>query len=48
MPIGRSSATGLPTGIQLGGGPRSEATLLQIAIDYQAHTSYHQDSPRLP
>jgi aspartyl-tRNA(Asn)/glutamyl-tRNA(Gln) amidotransferase subunit A len=45
MPAGQSAATGLPFGVQLGGAPYSEATLLQIGIDYQAHTTHHQDTP---
>jgi aspartyl-tRNA(Asn)/glutamyl-tRNA(Gln) amidotransferase subunit A len=45
MPIGRSAATGMPFGIQLGGAAHSEATLLQIAIDYQAHFAYHEAVP---
>jgi aspartyl-tRNA(Asn)/glutamyl-tRNA(Gln) amidotransferase subunit A len=46
MPAGQSAATGLPFGVQLGGAPHSEATLLQIAIDYQANTTHHEDTPR--
>jgi aspartyl-tRNA(Asn)/glutamyl-tRNA(Gln) amidotransferase subunit A len=46
VPVGQSAATGLPFGVQLGGGPHSEATLLQIAIDYQANTTHHEDMPR--
>ena len=45
MTIGRSAATGLPFGIQLGGAPRTEAKLLQIAIDYQAGFPYHEAVP---
>ena len=45
LTIGRSSATGLPFGIQIGGPPHSESTLLQIAIDYQAHHPYHEVAP---
>jgi aspartyl-tRNA(Asn)/glutamyl-tRNA(Gln) amidotransferase subunit A len=45
MTVGQSSATGMPFGVQLGGPPHSEATLLQIGIDYQAHTTHHQDVP---
>jgi aspartyl-tRNA(Asn)/glutamyl-tRNA(Gln) amidotransferase subunit A len=43
--IGRSAATGLPFGIQIGGTPHTEARLLQIAIDYQAHYGYHEATP---
>lgn len=42
---GRSAATGMPFGIQIGGAPHTEAKLLQIAIDYQAHTSHHEAEP---
>jgi aspartyl-tRNA(Asn)/glutamyl-tRNA(Gln) amidotransferase subunit A len=45
VPIGRSAATGMPFGLQIGGAPRTEARLLQIAIDYQAHFPYHDDVP---
>jgi aspartyl-tRNA(Asn)/glutamyl-tRNA(Gln) amidotransferase subunit A len=43
--IGRSAATGMPFGIQIGGAPHTEAKLLRIAIDYQARYDYHQASP---
>jgi aspartyl-tRNA(Asn)/glutamyl-tRNA(Gln) amidotransferase subunit A len=43
--IGRSAATGMPFGIQLGGAPHTEAKLLQMAIDYQAHHDYHEAAP---
>jgi len=45
LTIGRSSATGLPFGIQIGGAPHTEAKLLQIAIDYQQHYGYHEAAP---
>jgi aspartyl-tRNA(Asn)/glutamyl-tRNA(Gln) amidotransferase subunit A len=45
LPVGQSAATGLPFGVQLGGAPHSEATVLQIGIDYQAHTTHHEDAP---
>jgi aspartyl-tRNA(Asn)/glutamyl-tRNA(Gln) amidotransferase subunit A len=45
MTIGPSAATGMPFGIQLGGSPHSEAKLLRIAIDYQAHYPYHEAAP---
>jgi len=44
-PIGRSAATGLPFGIQIGGPPHGEAAILQIAIDYQAHYDYNAAVP---
>jgi aspartyl-tRNA(Asn)/glutamyl-tRNA(Gln) amidotransferase subunit A len=43
--IGRSSATGMPFGVQIGGAPHSEAKLIGIAIDYQASFPYHADTP---
>jgi aspartyl-tRNA(Asn)/glutamyl-tRNA(Gln) amidotransferase subunit A len=45
VPAGASKATGLPVGIQLVGAPFTEATLVQIGIDLQAHTDYHQQIP---
>jgi aspartyl-tRNA(Asn)/glutamyl-tRNA(Gln) amidotransferase subunit A len=45
LTIGRSSATGMPFGIQIGGAPHTEAKLLQIGIDYQAHFDYNEAAP---
>ncbi|HET6794715.1 MAG TPA: amidase [Acidimicrobiales bacterium] len=45
LTIGRSPATGMPFGIQIGGAPHTEARILQVAIDYQAHFPYHQAAP---
>ena len=45
-PAGRSAATGMPFGLQLGGAAYSEATLLQIAVDYQAHHAYWSEAPK--
>jgi aspartyl-tRNA(Asn)/glutamyl-tRNA(Gln) amidotransferase subunit A len=44
-PAGRSAATGMPFGLQLGGAAYAEATLLQIAVDYQAHHAYWAEAP---
>jgi aspartyl-tRNA(Asn)/glutamyl-tRNA(Gln) amidotransferase subunit A len=46
-PIGRSAATGIPLGAQLGGAPHSEARLLELAIEYQAHDRSWAEAPRL-
>jgi aspartyl-tRNA(Asn)/glutamyl-tRNA(Gln) amidotransferase subunit A len=45
IPIGRSSATDLPFGIQIGGRPHADGDVLQTAIDYQAAHPYHDDAP---
>jgi aspartyl-tRNA(Asn)/glutamyl-tRNA(Gln) amidotransferase subunit A len=42
-PAGRSDQTGMPVGIQL-----SEAKLLALAVDYQAHHPYWNEEPKLP
>ena len=46
-PVGRSSATGIPFGVQIGGLPHDEAGLLQTAIDVQAHQPVWRDAPPL-
>ena len=46
-PAGRSAATGMPFGVQLGGLPHDEAALLQTAIDLQAHHPVWRDAPPL-
>jgi aspartyl-tRNA(Asn)/glutamyl-tRNA(Gln) amidotransferase subunit A len=46
-PVGRSKATGMPFGVQLGGRAWGEAALLQLALDYQAHDRTWADSPPL-
>jgi aspartyl-tRNA(Asn)/glutamyl-tRNA(Gln) amidotransferase subunit A len=46
-PVGRSSATGMPFGVQLGGLPHTDATILQLAVDYQAAHPYWRDAPTL-
>jgi aspartyl-tRNA(Asn)/glutamyl-tRNA(Gln) amidotransferase subunit A len=45
VPAGLSPADQSPVGIQLAGLPHSEAALLQVAIDLQAVTDYHRQSP---
>jgi aspartyl-tRNA(Asn)/glutamyl-tRNA(Gln) amidotransferase subunit A len=46
-PAGRSKATGMPFGVQLGGRAWGEAALLQLGIDYQAHDLSWADAPTL-
>jgi aspartyl-tRNA(Asn)/glutamyl-tRNA(Gln) amidotransferase subunit A len=45
IPGGLSPADQSPVGMQLAGLPHDEAVLLQIAIDVQAVTDYHRQSP---
>jgi len=45
VPGGTSSATHLPVGIQLGGAPFSEANLIQLAVDLQAHFPHYEEVP---
>ena len=45
VPAGLSPKDQSPVGMQLAGLPHTEATLLQIAIDVQAATDYHLQSP---
>jgi aspartyl-tRNA(Asn)/glutamyl-tRNA(Gln) amidotransferase subunit A len=45
VPGGASAASGLPVGIQLVGGPFSEAQLIQIAIDLQQHYPHFTEQP---
>lgn len=45
IPAGLSQADQSPVGMQLAGLPHTEALLLQIAIDFQAATDYHRQSP---
>ena len=45
IPGGLSVDTGMPVGVQIVGAPWSESTILQIAIDYQAHADYHRTRP---
>jgi aspartyl-tRNA(Asn)/glutamyl-tRNA(Gln) amidotransferase subunit A len=44
-PVGRSAATGMPFGVQIGGAHHTEARLLQIAVDYQAHHPAYAEAP---
>ena len=45
VPAGLSPQSRLPVGVQLVGTPRSEATLLQVAIDCQARFPHHRLRP---
>jgi aspartyl-tRNA(Asn)/glutamyl-tRNA(Gln) amidotransferase subunit A len=45
VPGGTSSSTHLPVGIQLAGAPFSEAKLIQLAVDLQAHFPYYEQAP---
>lgn len=45
VPAGLSPADQSPVGMQLAGLPYTEARLLQVAIDLQAMTDYHHQSP---
>jgi aspartyl-tRNA(Asn)/glutamyl-tRNA(Gln) amidotransferase subunit A len=45
VPAGLSPADQSPVGMQLAGLPHTEAALLQVAIDVQAATDYHRQSP---
>ena len=45
VPAGLSPADQSPVGMQLAGLPYTEAALLQTAIDLQAATDYHRQSP---
>jgi aspartyl-tRNA(Asn)/glutamyl-tRNA(Gln) amidotransferase subunit A len=44
-PAGRSAATGMPFGVQLGALPWQESEVLQLAIDYQAAHPYWSEAP---
>ncbi len=45
VPGGTSIKTHLPVGIQLGGAPFSEAKLIQLAVDLQAHFPHYEEAP---
>ncbi len=45
VPAGLSPADQSPVGMQLAGLPYAEPVLLQVAIDVQAATDYHRQSP---
>ncbi|WP_107658237.1 amidase [Nocardia suismassiliense] len=47
IPAQPSTVTGLPVGVQLMGAPYSDAHMLQIAVDIQAHTDYHTARPHI-
>ena len=47
-PAGRSAATGLPFGVQIGGRPWDESALIEIALELQAAQPDWHDSPTLP
>ncbi|QBJ96909.1 amidase [Rhodococcus sp. ABRD24] len=44
-PAGRSAATGLPFGVQIGGRPWDEATLVEIALELQRARPDWQEAP---
>jgi aspartyl-tRNA(Asn)/glutamyl-tRNA(Gln) amidotransferase subunit A len=48
VPGGTSTASGLPVGIQIGGPPFTESTLIQLAIDLQAHYPHYEEAPSFP
>jgi Asp-tRNA(Asn)/Glu-tRNA(Gln) amidotransferase A subunit family amidase len=45
VPGGLSAETGLPVGMQFIGAPWTDASLLQVAVDYQARTEHHTLAP---
>jgi aspartyl-tRNA(Asn)/glutamyl-tRNA(Gln) amidotransferase subunit A len=45
VPGGASRASGLPVGIQMVGAPFTEAALIQVGIDLQAHYPHHDEQP---
>lgn len=45
-PVGRSEATGMPFGVQIGMRAWQEAELLQLAVDYQARHPYWEEAPK--
>ncbi|MEU4314734.1 amidase [Nocardia sp. NPDC024068] len=47
LPVGRSAATGLPFGMQLGGMPWSEPGLIAIGLELQAAEPAWQEMPEL-
>ncbi|QSE81799.1 amidase [Rhodococcus koreensis] len=46
-PVGRSAATGIPFGVQLGGVPWSEAALISIVLELQEAQPVWRDAPPL-
>ncbi|MGY2062984.1 amidase family protein, partial [Nocardia gipuzkoensis] len=47
LPVGRSDATGIPFGVQLGGYPWAEAKLIALALELQAAEPSWRDIPSL-
>lgn len=45
VPGGASGKTHLPVGIQLAGAPFSEASLIHLAVDLQAHFPHYEEAP---
>jgi aspartyl-tRNA(Asn)/glutamyl-tRNA(Gln) amidotransferase subunit A len=45
-PVGRSRATGMPFGVQIGALPHRETALLQLVLDYQAHHPAWREAPK--
>jgi aspartyl-tRNA(Asn)/glutamyl-tRNA(Gln) amidotransferase subunit A len=45
VPAGRHSGSGMPIGMQLVGTAYREEALLQVAVDFQAHTDHHTAAP---
>jgi aspartyl-tRNA(Asn)/glutamyl-tRNA(Gln) amidotransferase subunit A len=45
-PVGRSRATGMPFGVQIGAPPHRETALLQLVLDYQAHHPAWHEAPK--
>lgn len=46
-PVGRSAATGIPFGVQLGGVPWSEASLISVVLELQEAQPVWRDTPPL-
>jgi aspartyl-tRNA(Asn)/glutamyl-tRNA(Gln) amidotransferase subunit A len=44
-PVGRSRATGMPFGVQVGAPPHRETALLELVLDYQAHHPAWREAP---
>lgn len=47
-PAGRSAATGIPFGVQVGGRPWDEAGLVSLVLELQEARPYWRDAPDLP
>ncbi|MBJ7325358.1 MAG: amidase [Rhodococcus sp.] len=48
LPVGRSQATGMPFGIQLGGLAWQENTIIEIALELEAAAPHWRHSPQWP